>query len=303
MDLLRSQQEPALPTPPIDEIAKEVVRDVSQVFKVNSDSWWYWVWQKLLMIPASKFAEFMRSADLKVGMKSMWEAARDLLHRYSGGCEVDGGLHLPKEGPLLVISNHPGATDSLAALALLERPDVHMVANARPTLEVLPNTSEHMVYLDKKTPDRMMSLRNMIHLLEDGQAVIILPRGNIEPEPSLYPGALESLKHWSESLGIFLSRVPDTNLQLILSQNVLTPQAWHHPLTKMGKTESRKHEIAMILQLIIQSLFNDWKIPIRVTMPDPIPAAALDPTLDPHGLNAAIKDYVGGEMEKTFKYL
>jgi 1-acyl-sn-glycerol-3-phosphate acyltransferase len=303
MDLLNEQLEPALPSPPTDEIAKEVVRDVSQVFKVNSDSWWYGVWQKLLKIPATKFASFMRSADLKVGMRSMWEAARDLLQRYSGGWDVEGGIHFPKEGPLLVVSNHPGATDSLAALAVLERPDVHMVANARPTLKVLPNTSEHMVYLDKKTPDRMMALRNLIRLLEEGQAVILFPRGSLEPEPTLYPGALDSLKHWSGSLGLLLSRVPDTALQLVLSRNVLTPQAWNHPITRLGKTENRKHEIAMILQLIVQSLFNDWKIPIRVTMPEPVPAEVLEPSLDPHGLNTAIKEYVGGEMEKTFKYL
>jgi len=303
MDLLNSQPEPALPPPPIDEIANEVVRDVSQVFKFNTDSWWYGLWQKLLKIPATRFASFMRSADLQVGMRSMWEAARDLLLRYSGGWDVDGGLHLPKEGPLLVISNHPGATDSLAALAVVERPDVHMVANARPFLEVLPNTSEHMVYLDKQTTDRMTALRNLVRFLEQGSAVVILPRGNIEPEPTLFPGALESLRYWSNSLGILLNRVPETKLQLVLAQNVLTPQAWDNPITKLGKTTNRKHEISMVLQLIVQSLFNDWKIPIRMTMPEPIPARALDPSLDPRVLNAAIKEYVGDEMEKTFKYL
>lgn len=303
MNLLKNQPEPALPPPPIDEIANEVVRDVSQVFKFNTDSWWYGLWRKLLMIPATRFASFLRSADLKVGMISAWEAARDLLRRYSGGWEVEGGLHIPKEGPLLVVSNHPGATDALAALAVLERSDVHLVANARPTLEVLPNTSEHMVYLDNQTPDRMMSLRNLIRLLEEGKAVVILPRGTIEPEPSLYPGALESLKHWSESLGIFLSRVPETTLQLVLSQNVLTPQAWNHPITRLGKTVNKKHEIGMLLQLIVQSLFDDWKIPIRMTMPEPVPAAALDSSLDPRALNTAVKKYVGDEMERIFKYL
>ncbi len=236
-------------------------------------------------------------------MKSMWEAARDLLLRYSGGWDVEGGIHLPKEGPLLVISNHPGATNSLAALAVVERPDVHMVANTRPFLEVLPNTSAHMVYLDKKTPDRMMALRNLVRLLEQGSAVVILPRGNIEPEPTLFPGALESLGHWSNSLGILLSRVPETKLQLVLAQNVLTPQAWNNPITKLGKTVNRKHEIGMVLQLVVQSLFNDWKIPIRMTMPEPVPAEVLDPSLDPRALNAAVKEYVGAEMEKTFKYL
>ena len=303
MDLLSSHPEPALPPPPIEEIARETVRDISQVFHFNPESWWYAVMHKILMIPATKFASFMRSADLKVGMRSLWEAARDLLPRFSGGWQVEGGEHLPKEGPLLVVSNHPGATDSLAVLAALERPDVHMVANARPTLEILPNTSEHLLYLSKQVDARMTTLRNLIQLLKEGNTVVLFPRGGMEPEPSLFPGALESLNNWSESIGVLLSKVPETMLQLILTQDVLTKEAWEHPLTKLGKTTTQKHEISVILQLIVQSLFNKWKIPIRMTLSDPIAVADLDSGLNPRALNAALRDYVGGEMEKTFEIL
>ncbi len=303
MDLLQSSTKPALPPPPIEDIAREAVRDISEVFHFNTDSWWYALTRKLLMVPATKFASFMRSADLKVGMRSLCEAARDLLPRFSGGWQVQGGEHLPKDGPLLVVSNHPGATDSLAVLAVLERPDVHMVANARPTLEILPNTSEHVLYLRKQVDTRMATLRNLIQLLEKGNTVVLFPRGGMEPEPALFPGALESLSKWSESIGVLLNKVPETMLQLILTQDVLTREAWEHPLTKLGKTLAQKHEISVILQLIVQSLFNKWKIPIRVTLPDPIAATDLDSALNPHALNHAVREYVGGEMEKTFEVL
>ena len=220
-----------------------------------------------------------------------------------GRWQVEGGEHLPKEGPLLVVSNHPGATDSLAVLAALERPDVHMVANARPTLEILPNTSEHLLYLNKQIDARMTTLRNLIQLLKEGKTVVLFPRGGMEPEPSLFPGALESLNNWSESIGVLLSKVPETMLQLILTQDVLTKEAWEHLLTKLGKTTTQKHEISVILQLIVQSLFNKWKIPIRMTLSDPIAVADLDSGLNPRALNAAVRDYVGGEMEKTFEIL
>ena len=92
-------------------------------------------------------------------------------------------------------------------------------------------------------------------------------------------------------------------LQLVLTQDVLTKEAWEHPLTKLGKTTAKKHEISIILQLIVQSLFDRWKIPIRMTLSDPIAAGDLDSTLNPRALNAAVREYVGGEMEKTFEIL
>ena len=303
MDLLHSSTEPALPPPPIDEIAKEAVRDISEVFHFNTDSWWYALMQKMLMVPATRFASFMRSADLTVGTHSLWEAARELLPRFSSGWELFKEKEVPSDGPLLVISNHPGNVDSIAVLAALEREDVHMVANDRPLLRVLPNTSEHLFFLDPNDPSRFDILRGLIRILAKGQTVALFPSGHLEPDPSFYPGALESMKDWSESLGILLSKVPETTLQLILTQNVLVQEAWENPITKLGRTNKQKHQIGMILQLIVQSLYNRWKVPIKMTMPESIPAEVLGPSMDWRALNQAIKDYVGGEMEKTFKIL
>ena len=303
MDLLHSQPEPALPPPPIEEIAQEAVRDISQVFHFNSDSWWHGLMQKILMVPAMKFATFMRSADITVGTQSLWEAARDLMPKFSGGWELDGGDNVPKEGPLLVIANHPGNIDSIATLGVLERPDVHMVANDRPLLRALPNTSGHLFYLNPDNPARFDTLRGLVRLLEEGQTVVLFPSGRLEPDPSFYPGALESLKDWSESLGVLLSKVPEAMLQLILTQNVLCQEAWDHPITRLGKTDKQKHQIGMILQIIVQSLFDRWKIPVKMTMPEPIPAELLDSSMNWRSLNKAIKAYVGGEMEKTFEIL
>lgn len=303
MDLFNSSHEPALPPPPIEEIAKEAIRDISQVFQFKPDSWLYTLMERLLKTPATKFATLMRSADLKVGSQSLWEAARDLLPQFSGGWNLHKEKEIPKEGPLLVIANHPGNVDSVATLAALERTDVHMVANDRPILRALPNTSEHLFYLDPNDQARFDVLRGLVNLLNDGQTVVLFPSGCLEPDPALYAGGLESLKKWSESLGVLLSKVPETMVQLILTQNVLTKEAWEHPITRLGKTDRRKHQIGMILQIIVQSLFDRWKLPINMTMPEPIPAESLSPSMDWRSLNTAIKEYVGAEMEKTFEIL
>ena len=303
MDLFNSLPEPALPTPPIEEIAREAIRDISQVFHFKPDSWWYALANRLLKVPATKFAALIRSADLKVGTQSLWEAARDLLPQFSGGWDLKKEKEVPKEGPLLVIANHPGNIDSVATLAALERPDVHMVANDRPLLRALPNTSEHLFFLDPNDSARVDVLRGLVKLLDDGQTVVLFPSGCLEPDPALYAGGLESLKKWSESLGVLLSKVPESMVQLILTQNVLTREAWEHPITRLAKTDRKKHQVGMILQIIVQSLFDRWKLPVKMTMPAPIPAESLSSSMDWRSLNTAIKEYVGAEMEKTFEIL
>ncbi len=303
MSMQRESSEGVLPPPAVEEIAQAVVLDITQHFHFNQDAWWYALFHKLAMIPAKKFAQLMRQSDLKVATHSLWEAAQELLPRFTQGWEITGGGHLPKEGPLLIASNHPGAADSIAALAAVERPDVHLLAIERPTLNALPNTSQHILYLDEHDPARLDIMRALIQFLKSGEAVLLFPRGTLEPDPALYQGALDSLKHWSQSLGLFLSRVPDVMFQLILTQNVLAPQAWNHPLAKLGKTEKQRHQIGMILQTAVQQLLGGWKIPVRMALPAAVPAGQLENTSDPRALNLALKRYIGDEMEKAFEKL
>ena len=123
----------ALSPPPVQEIALEVLRDVTQHFHFNTEAWWYALMHRIAMLPALKFSEIMRECDIKVATQSLWQAAQDLLARFTRGWEVDGAEHLIKDGPLLVVSNHPGVVDSIALLGVLERPDVHLLVNERPT--------------------------------------------------------------------------------------------------------------------------------------------------------------------------
>lgn len=286
-----------------EQIAQAVVLDITRHFHFNQDAWWYPYFYKLAMQPAMRFGRVMQKSDLDVPVHGLWKAARELLPRFASGMEVTGGGQIPKEGPLLIASNHPGAVDSIAALAAVERPDVHLLAIERPTLTAMPNISRHILFLDENNPARLDLMRRIIEILKRGGAVMMFPRGTLEPDPAVYPGALDSLKHWSQSLGLFLSRVPEAMFQLVLTQNVLTCRGWNNPIARLGKSRKQRHQIGMILQAAVQQVFGAWKIPVRVTLPAPVPARELDPGLDPYNLNFEIKRYVGGEMERFFEML
>lgn len=290
-------------TPSVREMAEEVLRDLTQHFQINTSAWSYDLLHRLAMVPARKIARVLHTIDQKVRSHPIWEVARDILPRFTKGLEITGGLDVPREGPLLVVGNHPGAMDSVAALAALERQDVRVLANERPTLTTMPNASHHFFFLDAKNPVRIDVMRGLIEILKRGETVMMFPRGTLEPEPALYTGALDSLKAWSDSLGVFLSRVPETMLQLALTKNVITPQAWQYPLASLAKENKIRHQIAMLLQLLAQELFGIWKQPIQLALPKPVPARSLDRDLDPRALNIALKRYVAAEMEKFFDLL
>jgi 1-acyl-sn-glycerol-3-phosphate acyltransferase len=258
---------------------------------------------RLAMAPALKFSKVMRDCDIKVATQSLWQAAQDLLARFTRGWDVDGAEHLPKDGPLLVVANHPGVVDSIALLGVLERPDVHLLVNERPTLQVLPNASRHFIYMDEHDPARVDIMREIIRLLRSGESVALFPKGTLEPDPARYPGALASLANWSQSLGVFLSQAPDAALQLVLMRNVLSQQAWQHPVARLGKSQKQRHQIGMILQTALQQFFDIWKIPVRMTLPEPVPARAFSPELDARAMNDAIQRYIADEMTKTFELL
>jgi len=296
-------EEEMIATPSVEQIAQAVILDIRQHFHFNRDTWWYPLFYKLAMLPAMRFAELIRKCDLNVPIHGLWKVAQELLPRFTDGWEITGMKALPKEGPLLIASNHPGAVDSIAALAAVERPDVHLLAIERPTLIAMPNTSQHILYFDEVNPNRLALMRSVIEFLKSGETVLMFPRGTLEPDPALHHGALDSLKHWSKSLGLFLSRVPDAMFQLILTQNVLTPQAWNNPIAKLGRTHRQRHQIGMILQAAVQQIFKTWKIPVMTTLPASVTVRDLSTDLDPHSLNLEITRYVGSEMEKVFEKL
>ncbi len=290
-------------TPSIEEVASVVIWEVGKHFNMDMQSWWYRIFQKMLMLPARKFARVMVDFDQRVAEGSLWQAARDVLPRFTDGWELQKSKMIPRSGPLLVIANHPGAADSIAAMAAIDRPDVHFLVMQRPMLTIMPNFSRHMLYLDEHNPARVDIMRGMINILRDAETLLMFPRGNLEPDPALYHGALDSLTHWSQSLGVILSRVPDTLVQLLLVKRVLLTKAWRSWIARIGKTVKTRHQIAMILQGALQQFFKSWKQPVEVVLPPPVSVRALSRNLDPRAVNLAIRAYVQDEMRRHFKHL
>ena len=230
--------------------------------------------------------------DRQVERSSFTETARDALNLFTSGFELSSAEAIPKTGPLLAVANHPGMYDSIGAIVTVGREDVRVVAARREFFRVLPNISRHLLTIEKDASLRLEAMRHIIQALRDGQAVIIFPSGRLEPEPALLPGAAAALEQWSGSVGIFLSKVPETRLLPILISQTLSPKAWNSWLARLPKTQKRRHQAAMGWQFVKQRTSKDpaWRLPLRIDTGKVKTAIELDPSLDPKKLAQAVQD-------------
>jgi len=185
--------------------------------------------------PTLWLAELLSRWDRQVERGSFVETARDAPHLFTSGFELSSADEIPKTEPLLAVANHPGMYDSIGAIVAVGREDVRVVAARREFFRVLPNISNHLLTIENDASLRLEAVRHIIQSLKTGQAVIIFPSGKLEPEPGLMPGVEASLDQWSASVGIFLSKVPETRLLPMLISQTLSPKAWHSWVARLPK--------------------------------------------------------------------
>ncbi|MCX6034175.1 MAG: hypothetical protein NTV38_04245, partial [Chloroflexi bacterium] len=114
-----------------------------------------------------------------------------------------GSESLPQTGPLLVISNHAGAYDSVVIAARLGRNDLKFIGSDVAFLKHLPSTSEHFLFVSEDDAyNRMAAARSGIRHLQGGGALLLFGTGLIDPDPAVYPGAEKEIENWSSSIDL-----------------------------------------------------------------------------------------------------
>ncbi|MEW6400929.1 MAG: 1-acyl-sn-glycerol-3-phosphate acyltransferase [Chloroflexota bacterium] len=252
--------------------------------------------RRLAHAPARKFAELMFRFDQNIGECGLAEAARLMQQDYVrdirlysdpshsvddatalghssdslGEHSLRSGQRLVPEGPFLALSNHPGAVDTLALFTALNRPDLKIIALDRPFLRSLPNMSRQLFFVQEDAAARMSLVRQVSSHLRAGGAALTFPAGHIEPDPDIYPGAVESLQSWTDSTGVFLRMAPETAVLPVLVRGTVWDKAARHPLLALKKTRQEKEILAASLQFLGQIGFTRKVLNVRVQIGKPI---------------------------------
>ena len=211
----------------------------------------------------------MLEFDTAVGERGLIDASRLALKHYVRDVRVFGLERMP-DSAFLALSNHPGMTDTLALFAALNRPNLKIIALDRPFLMALPNTSRQLFYLKDDPASRMALVRQVSGHLRGGGAALTFPAGEIEPDPNVYPGAVDALQTWTDSVGVFVRMAPDTVILPVLVRNVIWDKTAKHPLLKVKKTREEREKLAAALQLLAMVMWNVKPVTVTVQIGKPI---------------------------------
>jgi len=256
-----------------------------------------WLLRRMITPVTRHFAGIIMDFDRCAADKSLQAAAGDLLMRCINSIRVLGIENIPSEGPTVILSNHPGLTDTLALIASIPRPDLHIVAQERPFLRALKATSRRLIFVSPDNPGRTETLRKIVTKLREGEAVLSFPSGHVEPDPAVMPGARRNLETWSESAAVFLRSVADLKIVPALVSGVIHPTILHHPLVYLRKHPVDRWRMAATLQILAVGLTNRLgRVNLTLTFGQPL---RLDrQSAQDRGLvRQALTDQVGRLME------
>lgn len=265
---LLSAQSPLLEP---DALVEALYKDIRRALNLHPNSWTSRVVLAGVRPAATRFARLAIEFDRIVAERGLPEAASWATSMFFRQVRVRGEERVPKEGPLLVTSNHPGTIDSLAIAAALNRKDLKIVASNMPVIRDLPFTSQHMIFTALTgSYERMMVVREAVRHLKENGALLIFPSGRVDPDPSFQSGAETTFDHWSPSVGVLLRSVPDTQVQVSIASGMLAPLSLRNPLTWFQRGTMERQRAAEIFQTVQQMLLPcSINLTANVTLGEP----------------------------------
>jgi 1-acyl-sn-glycerol-3-phosphate acyltransferase len=204
--------------------------------------------------PVHLFARVAAEFDQHVAQSGLMDAVRWVLPRFVDGVRAQGTENIPDTGPLVIASNHPGASDGLAIASCLPRDDLKVVVTDRPFFRGLHAASSYLIYTPRDAAGRMSVVREAIRHLRAGGSLLIFAHGHLEPDPEVASGAEVALERWSPSVPLFLRQVPGASLVVTVVSGVLAPSALRHPLTRLREDWQGRQLMAEFVQIAQQVL-------------------------------------------------
>ena len=227
--------------------------------------------ESISRVPARRLARQVLTYDRIVGESGLGTGGAWALKRLARNAGIEGQDNVPREGPLLLVSNHPGLADAVAVFAAAPRDDLRVIAADRPFLDALPNTSRYLLTVAETSGGRSGVARAAARHLRRGGAVLTFPGGRIEPDPAVLPGAIEALDRWSSSADLFARLTPGLAVVPVVVSGVISPSALRNPLTRLRRHRRDREWLAATLQMLMPALRD---VDARVEFGRPIYAEA-----------------------------
>jgi hypothetical protein len=270
------QQKSDIMSPLPDQIAAALYREkiTDEIFKAlgfSSHGAMRRALGPLFRIPAARFGGLIARADEEIRSSGLSGGCRRLLSDMSLRVTARGTERIPGDGPLLVVSNHPGAYDSIAIMASIPRRDVKVILSDVPFTRAFEAAKTYFIFAPLNAAGRAKALRASIDHLQSGGALLLFPHDDVEPDPETSPDATASIRDWSPSIEIILRRVPETRLLVTMAGGVLMPRYLRNPLVKIRRSGPKRQKLAGFLQVTGQMAFpRSYRPPIHLSFAEPV---------------------------------
>jgi len=230
----------------------------------------------LFRFPATRLGRIAVRADDEVLISGLCGAARRILPDLSLNPLARRTGDIPVDGPLLVVSNHPGGFDSIAIMSCIPRKDLKVILSDVPFTRAFSAARRYFIYVPADVPGNTLTLRSSLDHLKSGGALLTFAYGDVEPDPELSGGSSESFQAWSRSIEIMLREVPETRLLVTMVSGVQTMKFTRHPILKIRKTAIRRQKLAEVLQIIRQMIFpSGVPMNVHISFAKPVRASEL----------------------------
>lgn len=239
----------------IQALSDSLVAEIFKALGLSESGWARRTFGPLFQKATNRLSAIGVTFDRLVAESGFPKAAEWALTNWCTGVTARGAERVPAEGPLLVISNHPGTYDSLVITSRLRRNDIKFIASDIPFLKKLPHAHSHFILLSDDTHNRMAAARAGIRHLQTGGALLLFGTGLIDPDPAIFPDAEKHLERWSPSIDLFLRLVPEANVLITIVSGVLAKRWGYHPITWLRHIDWQKRRISEFGQVLQQLFF------------------------------------------------
>jgi hypothetical protein len=200
-----------------------------------------------------RFSELAAGFDQRIEKSGFQASSQWMIPHFIEGMNVFGESTIPRKGPLLIASNHPGAYDALVIAANIPRDDLKIIVNIPlDFISNLPYTLPHFLYSPPDPFIRMNVVRSCLQHLKNGGALLIFASGGMDPDPTSMHGAKDELNNWSRSLETFIRRIPDTQLVITIVSGILSPKYVSHFFMIFRKSRQDKQRVSEFFQVMRQ---------------------------------------------------
>jgi len=251
-----SFETPTPTTPAVDDVRAALYAQLMSVMGFTHSNFVTRCLYPIFHLPVQRLSRLLVSLDQGIAASGWNIAVNQFLSHLATRLELLGEEYIPARGPLMVVCNHPAALDVVILAAAVRRDDLKILASDIPLVQMLPHIAWHSIPVYYDTSRRLQTVRSTIRHLQQGGAILIFPRGNVEPDPAISPGAVESLAGWSPSIELFLRQVPQTITVVAVASGMLSAGWYTNPVVRLWKKYEQRQKVAEIFQIASQLLIG-----------------------------------------------